>query len=156
MICDQQRLQVSPNTYHSHARRKGYGRSHHSTQKTRKDVLIQSRNIFFPTKTSRSKLPENIWLSACEGGAASLFPSPCWAQEVSQKLRMQDTGWRGPARPQLFREVRAPPAPSVRYLRLHSAPIHRVPPFSISLPRFDTRLIALFPMWFFCFFFFAP
>lgn len=161
MSCDQQRLQVSPNTYHPHARRKGYGRSHHSTQKTLKDVLIQSRNIF--NRTLHSELPENIWLSVCKGGAAYLFPSPCWVQESQPKMRMQNNCWQEPVCLQqdfpspLGSWARAGPcAPCtlrcVRYLRLHSSrtmPIHWVPPFLISLPHFDMRLIALFPTWIF-------
>jgi len=98
MSCDQQQLQVSPNTYHPHARRKGYRRSHHSTQKTLKDVLIQSRSIF--NKTLHSKLPENIWLSICKGGAAYLFPSPCWVQESQPKMTMRESCWQEPVCPQ--------------------------------------------------------
>lgn len=62
--------------------------------KTLRDVLIQSRNIF--NKTLQSKLPENIWLSICKGGAAYLFPSPCWVQESQPKMMMQDSCWQEP------------------------------------------------------------
>lgn len=98
MSCDQQRLHVSPNTYHPHARRKGYGRSHHSTQTTLKGVLIRSRNI--SNKTLRSELPENVWLSVCTGGAARLLPSPCWVRGSHPKVAMRDKRWQEPVRPQ--------------------------------------------------------
>lgn len=97
MSGDQQRLQVSPNTYHPHAR-KGYGRSHQSTPKTLKDVLSSKQKYFQQNTTQRT--PWNIWLSVCKGGAACLFPSPCWVQESQAKTVMQDNCWQEPVSPQ--------------------------------------------------------
>lgn len=160
MSCDQQQLQVSPNTYHPHAR-KGYGRSHHSTPKTLKDVLSSKQKYFQQNTTQQT--PWNIWLSVCKGGAACLFPWPCWVQESQPKMVMQDNSWQEPVCPQWewpgsrSRVWAGPWAPCtlrcVCYLTLRSGRtglIHWFPPLLISLPHFDMKLIALFPTWNFC------
>lgn len=70
MSRDKQQLQVSPNTYHPHAR-KGYGRSHHSTKNTER--CAYSKQKYFQQNITK-QTPWKHLVVHLQGGSSVSIP----------------------------------------------------------------------------------
>lgn len=147
MSRDKQQLQVSPNTYHPHAR-KGYGRSHHSTKNTER--CAYSKQKYFQQNITK-QTPWKHLVVHLQGGKQRIYsPLPAGFRKVSQKWWCKTAAGRSQCftsriSPALLESwARAGPcAPCtlrcVRYLRLHSRGLCR----SIEFPPSPSPCLAL-------------